>query len=276
MDQKKTGEFGSTETTHRLWLFYAKQVQLLEQARATIMQESAERWVVLVPLLYAAVDTSGSVLSLAQTGKVRDCYVLARTAFETIVNICFICAKGDEAVKRAKNHALQKAYRDLNRELDINGQKLSLKWSGELKLDSNPELQAALAEFTSKKGREVTSWTPETVQEQIKAIDSHYGKSISTNLQFALMAIYRHASDIAHGTFFGALFALGLTSPSGLPETPEKLQNHQRQNLSMLLMMLGAATSALIMVLAEEVSSLANLVAESEKAVSELKDESWR
>jgi hypothetical protein len=123
-----------------------------------------------------------------------------------------------------------------------------LKWNGEVKSDSNPELQAALAEFTSKKGREITSWTPETVQEQIETIDARYGKRISTNLQFALMSIYRHESDIAHGTFFGALFALGLTSPSGPPKSPEELQIHQRQNLSMLLMMLGLATSALIMV----------------------------
>ena len=131
----------------------------------------------------------------------------------------------------------------------------------------------ALTEFTSKKGREITSWTPETVQEQIEAIDARYGKRISTNLQFALMSIYRHASEIAHGTFFGALFALGLTSPSGSPKSPEELQNHQRQNLSMLLMMLGLATSAFIMVLAIEIPSLSNLVIESEKVIKELQND---
>jgi hypothetical protein len=275
MSQNKTGEFGSIEATHRLWVFFTKQVQLLEQARISTMQESTERWSVLTPLLYAAIDTSGSVLSLAQTGKVRDCFVLARTAFETIVNICFICAKGDEVARRAKNHALQKAYRDLSRELNISGQKLTLKWIGEIKSESNPELQAALAEFTSKKGREITSWTPETVQEQIETVDACYGKRISIHLQFALMSIYRHASEIAHGTYFGALFALGLTSPSGPPKSPEALQNYQRQNLSMLLMMLGLATSALIKVLAEEIPSLSDLVTESEKAVKEIQNEAW-
>jgi hypothetical protein len=275
MSQAKKDEFGSIESTHRLWLFFTRQIQLLEQARVSILQENAERWLVLAPLLYAVVDTSGSVLSLAQMGKVRDCFVLARTEFETIVTICFICAKGDGAVRRAKNHALQKAYRDLDRELDIRGQKLLLKWKGEVKLDGNPELQAALAEFTSKKGREITSWTPETVQEQVETIDARYGKRISANLQFALMSIYRHASEIAHGTFFGALFALGLTSPSSPPKSPQELQNHQRQNLCMVLMMLGLATSALIMVLAEEISSFTNLVTESEKAVVELQNESW-
>jgi hypothetical protein len=89
------------------------------------------------------------------------------------------------------------------------------------------------------------------------------------------MSIYRHASEITHGTFFGALFALGLTSPSGPPKSPEELQNHQRQNLSILLLMLGQVISALIMVLAEEVPPLATLVAESETAVIEVRNESW-
>ena len=275
MNQTKQGEFGSTEATHRLWLFFNKQIQLLEQARNAVMQETAERWSVLTPLLYAVVDTGGSISSLAQMGKVRDCFVLSRTAFETIVNICFICAKGDEAVRRARNHAMQKAYRDLSRELDISGQKLILKWKGEVELDRHPELRTALSEFTSKKGREITSWTPETVQGQIEVIDARYGKRVSTNLQFALMSIYRHASEIAHGTFFGALFALGLTTPSGPPKSPEELQNQQRQNLSMLLMMLGLAISALIIVLGEELPLLLSQVTDSEKSVVELKNESW-
>lgn len=275
MGLDKIGEFGSLEATYRLWQFYARQTQLLEKARLSVLLESTERWSVLTPLLYAVVDTSGSILSLAQIGKVRDCFVLARTDFETIVNICFICAKGDETVKHAKNHALQKAYRDLSRELYISRQKLSIKWNGNIDPADNPELQTALAEFTSKKGREITGWTPETVQQQIEIIDSCYGKRVSTRLQFALMSIYRHASEIAHGTFFGALFALGLTSPSGAPKTPEELQNQQRQNLSMLLMMLGLSASALIIVLAEEKVSLTDLVTESEKEISELKKVSW-
>lgn len=275
MSDKKTDEFGSIEATHRLWLFFNQHIKLLEQARNVVMQQTSELWSVVMPLLYAVIDTSLSISSLAQTGKVRDCFVLSRTDFETIVNICFILAKGDEAAKRAKQHATQKAYRDLNRHLDINGQNLTLKWGGEVKLEENPELQVALAEFTSKKGREITSWTPETVQEQIEIVDSRYGKHVSMNLQFALISIYRHASEIAHGTFFGALFSLGLTSPSGSPKSPVELQDHQRQNLSMLLMMLGLSESALIKVLAEEIPSLTNQATESKKSVKELQNESW-
>lgn len=239
------------------------------------MQQNGEVWSVVIPLLYSVVDTSSSLSLLAQAGKVRDSFVLSRTAFETIVNVCFILAKGDFAAKRAKQHAIQKSYRDLDRRLDINGQTLHLKWEGKPNLERDSELQSALAEFTNKKEREITSWTPETVQEQISAIDIRYGKNISANLQFALMSIYRHASEIAHGTFFGALFSLGLTSPSGPPKSQVELENHQRQNLSMLLMMLGLSISALIMALAEEIQSLNSQAAESKSTVKELQNVSW-
>lgn len=267
-------EFGSVEATHRLWLFFDKQSQLVGQARLKVMQENAERWVTLMPLLYSINDSCDSISLLAQRGKTRDCFVLARTIFETIVNACFICAKGDEAVERARRHSLQKAYRDLERELEINSQKVKVSWGGKLDPSAHPELQSALANFTSKKGREITSWTPETVKEQIEVIDAKYGSKASIGLQFALLSIFRHASEIAHGTLFGALFSLGLTSPSKKPESPEELQNHQRQNISMVLMMLGLSLSSLLAVLDEELS-LHDLYTESEHEVAELKKETW-
>lgn len=274
MNKGESEEFGSVESTHRLWIFFSNQVQIFEKARLSAMQEKSEIWSVIIPLLYAIKDSCDSLSLLAQRGKTRDSFVLARTIYESIVNASFILAKGSEAVERAKQHALQKSYRDTNRELKINDKKLNLKWGGTIDLSENAELQAALARFTSKKGREITSWTPETVKEQIEVIDKKYGTGVSTGLQFALMAVYRHASDIGHGTFFGALFSLGLTSPSGAPKSPEELAKHQRQNLSMLLMMIGLSLESLISILAAELA-LPEIVAEAHKETQSLKKESW-
>ena len=58
---------------------------------------------------------------------------------------------------------------------------------------SDAELQADLAMFTNKKGREITQWTPETVKERIDAIDSKYGPRASGDLNFGLFSIYRHS-----------------------------------------------------------------------------------
>jgi hypothetical protein len=271
---KNMSEFGSVEATHRLRLFFDKQAHLVEQSRSRLMPENEQVWVTIIPLLYSIKDSCDSISFLAERGKTRDCFVLARTVFETIVNVCFISAKGDEGAERAKRHAVQKSYRDLQRELNINSQKLTVAWSGQLDPAADPELQAALADFTSRKGREITSWTPESVKEQIAVIDAKYGSKVSVGLQFSLLSIFRHASEIAHGTLFGALFSLGLTSPSDRTSSAEGLQLHQRQNLSMLLMMLGLAMSSLIALLDKELS-FPDLYAESEQAVAELRKEAW-
>lgn len=273
MDNENREQFGSVETTHRLWLFFNDQTKLLKEAHSAVLGKTDEIWNTITPLLFSALDSCDSITLLSQNGKMRDCFILARTIFETVINTCFICAKGTDAAKRAKRHALQKSFRDLNRDLEINQNKLTLKWTGEVELVSNPELRAALAEFTSRKGREITSWTPATVKEQIEEIDTKYGHNISSGLQFGLVALYRHGSEIAHGTLFGALFSLGLTSPSR-SETPEKLQSYQRQNLSMVLMMLGLSISSLIGILAKE-AGLQGLHEKSKQETQELKKEPW-
>lgn len=221
-----------------MWLFFNKHVQLLTQLQFVLEAESGHRWAVLVLLSYSIQDSCKTISLLAPQGKMRDCFVVARTVFETIINFCFICGEGDEAAARAKAHAMQKTYRDLQREVEIDQRKLTVQWSGEVDLSSNPDLEAAVGEFTSRRGRE-RDWTLENVKQRIEAIDAKYGEKAATYLQVAFLAIYRHASEIAHGTLFGSLFALGATQPSGPPASTEDMAKHQRSNLTMILMMLG-------------------------------------
>jgi Family of unknown function (DUF5677) len=278
MQEEKSSQFGSIEATNNLWLLFKKSLELLDQSRLLLAQENSlelPKQTVLNALLYAATDTSRSILHLAHTGHTRDSFVLARTAFETIVNICFVCAKGNEVAKRADRHADQKAYRDLTRILQISEQKVTIKWQGNIDLDKYQNLKESIAEFTSKKGREITSWTPETVEKEIEAIGEKYGNSISLNLQFALIAIYRHASEIAHGTYFGALFALGMTSPDGVPESREELETYDRGNMSMVLLMLSISISSLLSILAKEMPFTRKYSNELRRAINELKKEPW-
>jgi hypothetical protein len=115
------------------------------------------------------------------------------------------------------------------------------------------------------------------VQEEIEVIESFYGTSVSVNLMFALISIYRHASEISHGTYFGALFALGLVSPSGIPTSKEETEKLHRGNLSMILMMLGLSISSLLVILFKDMqsASLKELAIQSKEAVEELKKEPW-
>jgi hypothetical protein len=193
--------------------------------------------------------------------------------YETIINACFVAAKGKEAAERAMRHSMQKSYRDLHRVSEINKQKVVLKWDTTVDISKVPEFKAALEEFTGNKGREITSWTPETVEKRLEEIDKRYGQKVSTGLQFGLIAIYRHASEIAHGTFFGAMFILGLTNPMGPPKDIHSIASSMRGNLCMLLQMTGHCVESLIVVLAEELK-LPELAQEARELTIELSKES--
>ena len=267
------GSFGSVEATHHLQVFFAKQLELCNRLRHEITNQQGDVWVSLIPLLYAVTDSSDTLIMLSQKGNLRDCFVIGRTIFETIVNALYICTQGDKAARKAKRHAYQKAYRDLERDLQINTEKISIRWTGKDNLPKDPELNFAIEEFTSKAGREITSWTPENVKERIELISSKYGNKVSRQLQFGLLSIYRHSSEIAHGTLFGALFALGMTSP-GTPKTSEELAQYQRGQLSMILLMLGLSISAIILVIEKELGQI-EFSTESEQAIEILKGEPW-
>lgn len=255
-----------------LHLQFDKHVELLRICREILRHEKIENYDVIAPLLYSIIDSCESVSLLSQKGKIRDCYILSRTIYETGVNLCFICAKGKDAAEKAKRHALQKSFRDLHRELEIGGMKLSVEWQGQIDLSANPSIDAALKEFTNKQGREITSWTPENIKDEIKAIDDRFGKNASVNLQFGLISIYRHASEIAHGTLFGALFSIGLTSPNDKPNTPQELINFQCDNLYMLILMLIATINTVLIVLSNQLP-IQELVDTSASIIKEIKSE---
>jgi hypothetical protein len=270
-------DFGSPQAVQNLSFFLEDQVRMLARAQGLVPEQPADNASLLLPLMHSIQDSSETILLLTRVGKMRDGFVIARMVFETIVNTTFICAKGSDAAGRARRHALQKSFRDLNREVKIADANLKIGWTGNVDPSQDPELTKALAEFTSKKGREITSWTPETVKEQIEAIHTRYGSSVAVPLQFALLALYRHASEIAHGTLYGALFALGLTQPGDSVKSEEGLIKHYGGNFCMILLMLGISISALLRALSEEFPTpqLKELADASETSVGNVNHQPW-
>jgi hypothetical protein len=63
----------------------------------------------------------------------------------------------------------------------------------------------ALAEFTRKSGAERTTWCDEDIYDRIKIIENRFP---GTNLSFgaSTISIYRHSSEILHGTYFGVRY----------------------------------------------------------------------
>lgn len=133
-----------------------------------------------------------------------------------------------------------------------------------------PEVDAAINEYTTRGGSEATAWTRESVDDRIEAIATRFDERVLTQLHWARFSMYRHASEILHGTFNGALFALGMSRPEGPPEG-EALKAHFNEHLSMVLLMSGMALDALIRRLGDVFASpeLVELSAESLAAARE-------
>lgn len=175
---------------------------------------------------------------------------------------------------RAMTHALQKSYRDLSRDMKVGSMNISLRWQGEVDIENIPELREALDEFSTKAGSEVRQWTPENIETRLAAIASRYSTYVSTNLQFATFGIYRHSSEVLHGTLFGAMFSIGLLPFVGSPKSKEEVATYMRQNLNMVLILLGGGISALIHVLSDGLDT-DNLAAKSMSLARELKSLPW-
>ena len=253
------------------WPLIRSQRDLLAAITSACRTRDSRSHSTVYAILDAAVGSTDTLIALAAEHNIRDGYVICRVIYETLVNCCFIVALGDSAAELAWRHARQKALRDLDRTLEIAGKEaMKVRWSGADAALARPENQELLAEFTSKGGREITSWTPESVKERLELIYKRFGEDPTRGMLFGLV-LYRHASEIAHGTLYGALFVLGATDPKGPPKSIEDLRDYRIDHSRMLLMLTAFAIESTVLVFAEELDlpKIAEEAREAQRKFSE-------
>jgi hypothetical protein len=96
-------------------------------------------------------------------------------------------------------------------------------------------MQDAIDEFTLKSGKEKTDWVDISVQERIHKIGQKCGEGIQAKLHTAMLMVYRHSSEVLHGTLFGALHLFGSNELSVRPKTLKNLGEHIGQQQMMIL-----------------------------------------
>ncbi len=240
-------------------------------------------WGVILPLLINVCESCSSIEILIKSGiketgrpnpKAREVFIITRSILETILNIVFILAKGNETAEKARSHYIQKAYKDLNTEFDILGQVIKQEFSGKVDLEANVDLKNAIEEFTTSKGKSINNWTPENPSEKLEAIHKKYGKDISLSLQFGLFSIYGNASEIIHGTFYGSMFLLGLTEPNKSSPSAENVEKHQRGWISLILFKIANSINSLLTVISIELPNpkIEEIVSLMKK---EIKSQEW-
>lgn len=192
----------------------------------------------VLPAMLQALGSSSNTLVRLSDGpglQSRDCFSVCRSIVELAVNVCYILAEGEGAASQAQRHANQKAVRDFDRQSTVGGQTIQLRSSVLDDLKVPKELQESMDEFTAGSGRE-KGWTDLSIDRRCERVRDVLGSEVLTPLHWARFAVYRHSSEILHGTFFSAVFFMGLTEPTGAPASPgEWLGRISGQHLMILM-----------------------------------------
>jgi hypothetical protein len=159
---------------------------------------------VVVPMSLAAGQSITTALQFSDKRgiPVRDCFPIARSAVETLVNATYVLAVGESAAEKAIRHAQQKAYRDLNKSVGRGEYRLQITAFPPPNLDGQEKLKKALEEFTTARGRE-KNWTDESVPMRIERIGQILGPGPASGLLGAYALVYGDASEIIHGSLYG-------------------------------------------------------------------------
>jgi hypothetical protein len=176
---------------------------------------------------------------------VRDAYPIARSIVEGVINVLFIMAKGPEMAVRAKRHAEQKAFRDLHRTWKSGKSTITVQRFVELTPEERSRLEALAAEFEARNGRE-KDWIDEKIAERLAAIAASFPNSSHIILDAATFNIYRHASEVVHGSYFAAMHFWGLGGGRGRPARGDQMRLLMLDHQFAVLMSATFAFTALI------------------------------
>lgn len=216
-------------------------LQLHREGERLLPSGDDEVFAVILTMIHMVGMSGHSILALTEEVSlgVKDGYPIARGIIEGAINVAYIMAKGPETAARARRHAEVKAYRDLSREWEVGGSKMSVGWGGQLPPEEIARLDAMLPEFTTAKGRE-KDWTDDSLKSRLDTIATVFPNTAMISLNASAFNIYRHASEVVHSTYFGARFFWGLTLPGRpAPSTRDAfrltLVDHQLSILSSVI-----------------------------------------
>nr|WP_312204713.1 hypothetical protein [Pseudomonas monteilii] len=250
-----------SENSEWRWLDAVK--ELLKELTSQVQGSESKALCDSFPFLDSANESLETLDWLISHLRLRDAYVISRVIYETLLNACFITTDPQVLGLRAHTHAKQKALRGLVRAIEVSGEKIfEHRPDGVDELMGMPLHKKWLDEFTSKTGREVTSWTPENVSKRLDVINESFGQSKSRGFAFGLL-LYRHSSEIAHGTLFGTMFSWGAMEVGKPLPGPKDMAIFREREMQYLIRLLAYSIESAIRI----ISALLGDEALSERAI---------
>lgn len=225
-------------------LFLQEQVEYSKRLYAKLMQVTGEGYFARYVLFYSLMDTADSIHKLACLGKHRDLLMLSRSAFETGLNFHYIDALGEKGETMAFEHAMQKSFRELYREVDAGAFSFTKWWSGISGAKPDPKLQEAIDKFTTAKGKEERQWTADNIDRRLEIVGEHASHEACAALAFLRLTVVRSSSELLHGTLAGVLlyygYSPGVTDPR---MSNDEAKSHINENTYLYCALVGELLS---------------------------------
>ena len=234
----------SPKTTRALTRLLRSALMLFRATAAIAAYEHKDRlkWHVLYPLCSTLADSCNSLVLLARAGQMRDALILIRAISETMINILYIHAGGDETAGQAMRHAIQKSARAADREVRFQKEHLDRELELPIDFRSIPQIQDALNEYTTRKGWENTKWTADSPAKRVERIAAAYGQEHAAIFTILLDSFHQEASELAHGTFYGAMYSWGRASLTSAPTGNDaEIRSKNQSRISTGILQVGLA-----------------------------------
>jgi hypothetical protein len=264
-------KFGSDEATRFFFDFFNAQLSLLErlyQHQFTNLKHLDDTCLGNLYFLLFSIHHTGTSISILSTYyHINECYILARSFLEKLINYTYLLSCDDEEYSKYLAYTKQKSYRILNRSFAVGDSKVSLTWSGSIDLDKDSELKKAIDMFTGKTGKHKTRWTSKNLSNMLESIE-HNGKIDIVYLMCAILYIYDDASEALHGTLYGSLFHIGIYTGQK-PSSENELKEAVNKSLLTLFLVLGCCVHTLLNAF-HKVSDIENMLIESKRNLDEI------
>lgn len=243
--------------------FLDQQIHRCIQLTAPLRESRAPRVSRLYAVFSAIIEDAISIRLLGDSARTNQAYIIARALLERVVNFCFLQLCTDAEYEDYLDYTLNKAGRSLDRSIEAGGEVKACIALKDGSFELPPEIAAAVAKFTSERGREKTRWTSVSLPDRAAVVEARLEK---TGLFMSLLAIYADASEALHGTLYGAVFHLGTYSIGSLPTDQESLDRHRHETLCCLYLMTGGAIDTLLSLLEDLGESYASQSATDSRA----------
>lgn len=245
MNKLPTTAFGQNSLTEELKKFQAVQTSLLKNAFSDDSISGRTRE--LKSFLGAIVSTGVAISRLAQEDLLNECTMLGRAFFERSINFSCLLLCDEQKFKEYHEHFIQKAYRKLNREFKAGNTKMGIKFNGEIDLNSDSQLKEAVEKY-SKNGREVKDFLRLKIPEKLDLIRNLSGTDIAFFLHYQAV-FYEDGSEAMHGSFYGAVFHLGVAQPGFDPADVDSANIHLQKMLALFLLDIGTIIHQLLVII---------------------------